>query len=131
MPFVRFRGHASTSGIPFEHLSGYVVEVREERIAYFRATTSPTKPSKPPACGVRGLATALREEQEHHLALLVFGATATQPVTGKAPPRHNACPFRRKEATCPGSSTARYFETCSCDVVCPCVAFAWRHEGPL
>jgi ketosteroid isomerase-like protein len=41
VPFVRFRGHASTSGIPFDHLWGYVVEVREERIAYLRAYYEP------------------------------------------------------------------------------------------
>jgi ketosteroid isomerase-like protein len=41
VPFVQFRGHASTSGIPFEHLWGYVVEVREERIAYVRAYYEP------------------------------------------------------------------------------------------
>ena len=41
VPFVRFRGHASTSGIPFDHLWGYVVEVREERIAYLHAYYEP------------------------------------------------------------------------------------------
>jgi ketosteroid isomerase-like protein len=41
VPFVRFRGHAPASGIPFEHLWAYVVELREERIAYFRAYYEP------------------------------------------------------------------------------------------
>ena len=41
VPLVRFRGHARTSGVPFEHLWGYVVEVREERIAYLRAYYEP------------------------------------------------------------------------------------------
>ena len=41
VPFVRFRGHARSSGIPFEHLWGYVVEVRDERIAYLRAYYEP------------------------------------------------------------------------------------------
>jgi ketosteroid isomerase-like protein len=41
VPPVRFRGRASTSGIPFEHLWGYVVEIREERIAYLRAYYEP------------------------------------------------------------------------------------------
>jgi ketosteroid isomerase-like protein len=41
VPFVRFRGHAPASGIPFAHLWAYVVEVREERIAYFRAYYEP------------------------------------------------------------------------------------------
>src|SRR5215210_1230790 len=43
VPFVRFRGHARSSGIPFEHLWGYVVEVRDERIAYLRAYYEPRK----------------------------------------------------------------------------------------
>jgi ketosteroid isomerase-like protein len=37
VPFVRFTGHAKASGIPFEHLWGYVVEVKDGRITYFRA----------------------------------------------------------------------------------------------
>lgn len=41
VPFVRFRGRASASGVPFDHLWAYVVEVREERIAYFRAYHEP------------------------------------------------------------------------------------------
>lgn len=41
VPLVRFRGHGSTSGIPFEHLWGYVVEVRDGRIAYLRAYYEP------------------------------------------------------------------------------------------
>ena len=36
VPFVRVRG-TSTSGVPLEHLWGYVVEVKEGLIAYFRA----------------------------------------------------------------------------------------------
>jgi ketosteroid isomerase-like protein len=41
VPFVRFRGHAKTSGIPFEHLWAYVVQVRDERTAYLRAYYEP------------------------------------------------------------------------------------------
>ena len=41
VPFVRFGGQASSSGIPFEHLWSYVVEVKEERIAYPRAYYEP------------------------------------------------------------------------------------------
>ena len=41
VPLVRFRGHAAGSGIPFEHLWGYVVEIRDERIAYLRAFYEP------------------------------------------------------------------------------------------
>jgi ketosteroid isomerase-like protein len=37
VPLVRFRGHASGSGVPFDHLWGYVVEVKDQRIAYLRA----------------------------------------------------------------------------------------------
>ena len=36
VPFVRVHG-TSTSGVPHEHLWGYVVEVKEGLIAYFRA----------------------------------------------------------------------------------------------
>jgi len=43
VPFVRVQSSASTSGVPHEHLWGYVVEVREERIAYFRAYYEPTE----------------------------------------------------------------------------------------
>jgi ketosteroid isomerase-like protein len=41
VPLVRFRGHGSSSGIPFEHLWGYVVELRHGRIAYLRAYHEP------------------------------------------------------------------------------------------
>ncbi len=41
VPFVRFRGQASASGVPFDHLWGYVVELREGRIAYLRAYYEP------------------------------------------------------------------------------------------
>jgi ketosteroid isomerase-like protein len=41
VPFVRIQSRASTSGIPHQHLWGYVVEVREQRIAYFRAYYEP------------------------------------------------------------------------------------------
>jgi ketosteroid isomerase-like protein len=37
VPFVRFGGHAVGSGVPFDHLWGYVVEVKDGRIAYLRA----------------------------------------------------------------------------------------------
>jgi ketosteroid isomerase-like protein len=50
VPFVRVQSPASTSGVPHEHLWGYVVEVREQRIAYFVPTTNPERPSKPPGC---------------------------------------------------------------------------------
>ena len=39
--FVRFQSRASTSGVPHEHLWGYVVEVRDGRIVYFRAYYDP------------------------------------------------------------------------------------------
>lgn len=38
---VRFRGQTRASGIPFEHLWGYVVEVSADRIASFRAYYEP------------------------------------------------------------------------------------------
>jgi ketosteroid isomerase-like protein len=41
VPFVRFQSRASTSGIPHEHLWGYVVEGRDGRIVYFRAYYEP------------------------------------------------------------------------------------------
>jgi ketosteroid isomerase-like protein len=41
VPFVRVQSRASTSGVPHEHLWGYVVEVREKRIVYFRAYYEP------------------------------------------------------------------------------------------
>jgi ketosteroid isomerase-like protein len=41
VPFVRIQSLASTSGVPHEHLWGYVVEVREGRITYFRAYYEP------------------------------------------------------------------------------------------
>jgi len=41
VPIVRIRGRATTSGIPFDHLWGYVVEVRAGRIAYLRAYYEP------------------------------------------------------------------------------------------
>ena len=41
VPFVRVRGYAATSGVPHDHLWGYVVEVRERRIIYFRAYHDP------------------------------------------------------------------------------------------
>jgi ketosteroid isomerase-like protein len=37
VPFVRVQRRASSSGVPLEHLWGYVVEVKEGLIAYFRA----------------------------------------------------------------------------------------------
>jgi ketosteroid isomerase-like protein len=43
VPFVRVRGVASTSGAPHEHLWGYVVEVRDGLIAYFRAYYEPSE----------------------------------------------------------------------------------------
>jgi ketosteroid isomerase-like protein len=39
--FVRVRSRASASGVPHEHLWGYVAEVREARIVYFRAYYEP------------------------------------------------------------------------------------------
>ena len=41
VPFVRVRSPASTSGVPHEHLWGYVVEVRDGRIGYFGAYYEP------------------------------------------------------------------------------------------
>ena len=41
VPIVRFRGNASTSGIPFDHVWAYLVEVRNERIVYIRAFYDP------------------------------------------------------------------------------------------
>jgi len=41
VPFVRFRGQASTSGTPFDHLWAYLVEVKGERIVYIRAFYEP------------------------------------------------------------------------------------------
>jgi ketosteroid isomerase-like protein len=41
VPFVRFKGHATASGIPFDHLWGYVVEVRDGQLAYIRAYYEP------------------------------------------------------------------------------------------
>jgi ketosteroid isomerase-like protein len=41
VPYVRVQGRASTSGVPHEHLWDYVVEVRDERIVYFRAYYEP------------------------------------------------------------------------------------------
>ena len=43
VPFVRVQSRASTSGVPHEHLWGYVVEVREKRIIYFRAYYEPAE----------------------------------------------------------------------------------------
>src|ERR687897_739512 len=41
VPFVRVQRRASTSGVPLEHLWGYVVEVREGLLAYLRAYYEP------------------------------------------------------------------------------------------
>ena len=41
VPIVRFQSQGSASGLPHEHLWAYVVEVREGRIAYFRAYYEP------------------------------------------------------------------------------------------
>jgi ketosteroid isomerase-like protein len=41
--FVRVKSRASSSGVPHEHLWGYVVEVRERRIGYFRAYYEPAQ----------------------------------------------------------------------------------------
>ena len=43
VPFVRVKGRASASGAPHEHLWGYVVEVRDGLIAYFRAYYEPSE----------------------------------------------------------------------------------------
>jgi ketosteroid isomerase-like protein len=40
--FVLVKSRASSSGVPHEHLWGYVVEVRARRIVYFRAYYEPT-----------------------------------------------------------------------------------------
>jgi ketosteroid isomerase-like protein len=39
--FVRIRSRGSTSGVPYEHRWGYVVEVREGRVVHFRAYYEP------------------------------------------------------------------------------------------
>ena len=41
VPFIRVQSRASASGVPFDHLWGYLVEVKDERIAYFRAYYEP------------------------------------------------------------------------------------------
>jgi ketosteroid isomerase-like protein len=41
--FVRVRSAASASGLPHEHLWGYVVEVSEGRVTYFRAYYEPAE----------------------------------------------------------------------------------------
>jgi ketosteroid isomerase-like protein len=41
VPFVRVQGRASASGLPHEHLWGYVVEISEGRMIYFRAYYEP------------------------------------------------------------------------------------------
>ena len=46
------QSRASTSGVPHEHLWGYVVEVREERIVYFRVYYDPAEALK--AVGLSG-----------------------------------------------------------------------------
>ena len=42
VPFVRFRS-VSSSGVPHEHLWGYVVEVQDERVIYFQAYYEPAE----------------------------------------------------------------------------------------
>jgi ketosteroid isomerase-like protein len=41
VPLIRFRGESSGGGIPFEHLWGYVVRLRDRRIVYVRAYYEP------------------------------------------------------------------------------------------
>jgi ketosteroid isomerase-like protein len=41
VPLVRFRGKTPGGGLPFDHLWGYVVEIRDEQISYFRAYYEP------------------------------------------------------------------------------------------
>jgi ketosteroid isomerase-like protein len=43
VPFVRVKSRASTSGVPHEHLWGYVVKVAGERVIYFRAYYEPSE----------------------------------------------------------------------------------------
>jgi ketosteroid isomerase-like protein len=43
VPFVRFKGTGSASGVPHEHLWAYVVEVADGRIKYFRAYYEPSE----------------------------------------------------------------------------------------
>jgi ketosteroid isomerase-like protein len=43
VPFVRFESRASASGLPHEHVWGYVVEVRDERLIYLRAYYEPAE----------------------------------------------------------------------------------------
>jgi hypothetical protein len=50
VPFVRIGSRASASGLPHEHLWGYVVEVEDAGSSISARTTSPPKPSKPWGC---------------------------------------------------------------------------------
>jgi ketosteroid isomerase-like protein len=43
VPFVRVQSRASASGLPHEHLWGYVVEVSDGRLIYFRAYYEPAE----------------------------------------------------------------------------------------
>jgi ketosteroid isomerase-like protein len=43
VPFVRIGSRASASGLPHEHLWGYVVEVEDGRIIYLRAYYEPAE----------------------------------------------------------------------------------------
>jgi ketosteroid isomerase-like protein len=41
VPLIRFRGNSRATGIPFDHVWGYVVRVEQERIVYLRAFYEP------------------------------------------------------------------------------------------
>ena len=44
--FVRFRGRSAGSGIPFDHMWGYVVEVEEGQLSYIHAYHEPAEALK-------------------------------------------------------------------------------------
>lgn len=46
VPFVRFQGHARGSGVPFDHMWGYVVKVKAGQLSYIRAYFEPEEALK-------------------------------------------------------------------------------------
>ena len=43
VPFVRYRGRSAGGGVPWDHLWGYVVEVRDGQLIYIRAYYDPAE----------------------------------------------------------------------------------------
>jgi ketosteroid isomerase-like protein len=43
VPLVRYRGRSESGGVPWEHLWGYVVEVKDGRLSYIRAYYDPAE----------------------------------------------------------------------------------------